>query len=511
MDTNEEFLAEVPVHISNEQLIYEQGFSVSVAQGSEPGNALDNNGAIGQSITYSDPEGPQWWNGGSGAQIQGLLYDQPNKEVDSLGLLTRLGNGAFTPLQLTRWEEIGDNGGMEFFISPNLRKRFKSSEAQGYINIESLNNVDVILTSDTSLWSRCIVVEGASNIYSDNGLNPEGDVDQFSLRNHDSVDKLGNDEVSGKGMGWFPGYAIDVESGERLNIFFAENSAYNDERSQMIIQNDTFGNGDDMIWNPNQFGFAPPTNGLLSPLYQLYMGGQHFVYVTKDKYDGCAELHNIMSDETIFSSVKRGTVLGSVTYTGFPLSNIPLLDISEGLIPNDVTFKVRVTNSYNKETVAEDLTDPQEFTNFGDTPVYQFEFGNVAATEKEYGDEDNPLADVNVVPNPYYAYSAYETSQFDNSIKVTNLPARATVTIYSLDGKFIKQFRRDESPSIKEGSNPARAEGQIYPALEWDLKNDKGIPVASGVYIFHIEAPDLNAERSIKWFGVNRKFDPTGL
>ena len=51
---------------------------------------------------------------------------------------------------------------------------------------------------------------------------------------------------------------------------------------------------------------------------------------------------------------------------------------------------------------------------------------------------------------------------------------------------------------------------QITPALEWDLKNSKGIPVASGVYLIHINAEGLG-ERVIKWFGVARKFDPSGL
>ena len=41
-----------------------------------------------------------------------------------------------------------------------------------------------------------------------------------------------------KGMGWFPGYAIDIETGERLNIVFAEDSWL------------TSDNGNDMLWNP---------------------------------------------------------------------------------------------------------------------------------------------------------------------------------------------------------------------------------------------------------------------
>ena len=36
-------------------------------------------------------------------------------------------------------------------------------------------------------------------------------------------------------MGWFPGYAIDVESGCRLNIFFGENSVYRPD--EPIISN----------------------------------------------------------------------------------------------------------------------------------------------------------------------------------------------------------------------------------------------------------------------------------
>ncbi|HRU62337.1 MAG TPA: hypothetical protein P5565_12775, partial [Bacteroidia bacterium] len=54
--------------------------------------------------------------------------------------------------------------------------------------------------------------------------------------------------------------------------------------------------------------------------------------------------------------------------------------------------------------------------------------------------------------------------------------------------------------------------GGVYPdlnldsSLEWDLKNTKGIPVASGMYIIHVEAPGIG-ERTLKWFGVMRPLD----
>jgi hypothetical protein len=46
--------------------------------------------------------------------------------------------------------------------------------------------------------------------------------------------------------------------------------------------------------------------------------------------------------------------------------------------------------------------------------------------------------------------------------------------------------------------------------LEWDLRNNRGIPVASGVYLMNIDAGELGS-KTIKWFGINRKFDPSGL
>ena len=87
---------------------------------------------------------------------------------------------------------------------------------------------------------------------------------------------------------------------------------------------------------------------------------------------------------------------------------------------------------------------------------------------------------------------------------------QATITIYSLDGKFIRQYERNEELQAPEGAARAIRFAQDVPDLEWDLKNAKGIPVASGVYLIHIDAGSLG-ERTIKWFGVNRQFDPTGL
>ena len=75
-----------------------------------------------------------------------------------------------------------------------------------------------------------------------------------------STDPLYNSNyINEYGMGWFPGYAINIETGERLNIMFSENS--------WLVSN----NGRDMQLNP--------TSTLYDPLGMPIFGGQHYVYV----------------------------------------------------------------------------------------------------------------------------------------------------------------------------------------------------------------------------------------
>jgi hypothetical protein len=116
----------------------------------------------------------------------------------------------------------------------------------------------------------------------------------------------------------------------------------------------------------------------------------------------------------------------------------------------------------------------------------------------------NHLDQIRVVPNPYYAYSAYETSELDNRVKITNLPGTCTVTIYSIDGVLIRQYKRDVGPNTHYGESTEKT--NLDSSLDWDLKNTKNIPVSSGVYLIHVEAPGLG-ERTVKWFGVMRPFD----
>ena len=124
---------------------------------------------------------------------------------------------------------------------------------------------------------------------------------------------------------------------------------------------------------------------------------------------------------------------------------------------------------------------------------------------------DSSLNMINVVPNPYYGYSAYEINELSTTVKITNLPPKSVITIYTLDGKFIQQFKRDERATLNDLSrNTGVCYKQFAPDVEWDMKNNKGIPVASGVYLIHIAAEGMG-ERTLKFFAINRQFDPSRL
>ena len=90
---------------------------------------------------------------------------------------------------------------------------------------------------------------------------------------------------------------------------------------------------------------------------------------------------------------------------------------------------------------------------------------------------------INIVPNPYYAFSEYETSKVDNRVKIINLPEKCTIKIYNVSGKLIKTFKKSSPVTF----------------LDWLLVNEQNIPVASGVYLVHVDVPGVG-ERIIKSF-----------
>ncbi|MDQ3016967.1 MAG: hypothetical protein M3R25_09670 [Bacteroidota bacterium] len=523
-DPSKIYVNEKPIAELNEQLIAELGISVFIGQSDDAGDKADpSNGTIGYDLKYKDNGDPIWLSF-IGDDLAGVPFfnfvqteipDYPNYFLDPESAFSDF--SPFVPFALVDHllDEPAENP-FGYNVTPGWLNPNAGTMPQFGLTLQNLNNVDIIITSDTTKWSRCVVVETSNEYYTSpngDGLPSEGNKLNLQKRSRPSVSKHDNNDDgfpdpdgakdnNGNpitGMGWFPGYAVDVETGLRVNIFFGENSSYNEAIGGLLGVGTA---GIDMLWNPRPE--IVTTQGNAIPLnFELYAGGRHYIYVTRQPYDGCEALR-LDLDRT---NIVKARALANVTWTAIPiLSNDPtitLLPLNEGLIPNDVTIKLRVDNPYQL------AVGNGEHNGY---PTYRMEFTEVAPSPLTEADYAEALGEINVVPNPYLAYSDYEQSSFDNTVKITNLPAMCTVTIYSLDGRFIRQYTRNEvgKPNSPPRTLPPVAVNQIVPDVEWNLKNFAGIPIASGVYLIHVDAPGLG-ERVIKWFGVSRQFDPSGL
>lgn len=89
---------------------------------------------------------------------------------------------------------------------------------------------------------------------------------------------------------------------------------------------------------------------------------------------------------------------------------------------------------------------------------------------------------INVFPNPYYGVNTEELNKYNRFVTFSHLPAKATVRIFNLAGVLVKTIEKDDP-------------GQF---LRWDLQNNSGLPVASGLYIAYIDLPDLGSTKIVK-------------
>ena len=86
------------------------------------------------------------------------------------------------------------------------------------------------------------------------------------------------------------------------------------------------------------------------------------------------------------------------------------------------------------------------------------------------------LARVHTVPDPYYVTNALETTANNKVLNFVNLPAQCIVRIYSVSGVLVNVLTHNDPTG-----------GGL---LTWNLRNRNNQFVASGVYFYHVEAPD---------------------
>jgi len=518
------------IDFENEQLIPQWGISITIEQVGWPGkgNNPSQNGYIYSSITWGDPLrrwldletakdndgsplGPDNW------IRSGRVKDNENPgamdypSLDDKEYYEKVVGGTWAPYLLVCKDFRSSD--------PNKEYRHGIAYHNGQANIkwevERLSSIDFVITKDKKMWSRSPVMEMCNYDFNNGAMftpgPSEGNQWKFGLRKGASIDKMGkttnigdtlnpnaSNFIGATGMGWFPGYAIDVETGERLNIAYGEDSRYPDQ------------NGRDMLWNP--------TNSYASDLYYMtggasgdyYFGGKHYVYVfghNRNTNDGvwympAYDHGKFIYDQLVNVDVDMGSaalakrfVWRNVMWVHRPILT-PDIIIEKNpsdpyyFIRTDVKVRIRVANPYRRAHWEFAKENPVNYN----LPYYSFSLKDIATTKDDLPTAKDALDLIRVVPNPYYGYSEYERSQLQNLVKITNLPQVCTISIFTVNGTLIRRFKKDSPLSYQD----------------WDLKNEYGISIASGIYIVHVDVPGVG-EKIVKWFGALRPIDLTNF
>ncbi len=91
------------------------------------------------------------------------------------------------------------------------------------------------------------------------------------------------------------------------------------------------------------------------------------------------------------------------------------------------------------------------------------------------------LDKINVVPNPYVAYSdlegpaALSSKRGDNRLQFRNLPPKCTIRIYTMVGELVDTIIKDDDTSI----------------ASWNVLSYEGQRLSYGVYIYNVDVPGV--------------------
>lgn len=192
---------------------------------------------------------------------------------------------------------------------------------------------------------------------------------------------------------------------------------------------------------------APNANGIWDPS-TAGDGGREFVWV----------------DSTTYQPVTDPTFTDDSTN----------VDILQGSLPLLYEFASRsLTGSLpaNGDKIVFQTSIPAKVS---DT----FTFSTTRANQFNAALAKNELNQVLAVPNPYFNHSTYELNQFNHVMKFTHLPVQCTLRIFNLAGDLIRTIEKNDNTS----------------QVTWDLLTDHGLPVASGIYIYHVTAPGVGTK-----------------
>lgn len=437
--------------------------------------------------------------------------------------------------------------------------------------LTNLYSVDIVLTPDQSLWTRALVLEsGSSKSTDDYSVTQNFNGQTYKNIRHEpkncpSVGKDGQPDNSGTtGFGWFPGYAINVETGERLNIMFAENST------------DELNNGNDMIFNPtdvyayardpradtflldeegNKIELSETQFDNLRDSYGLVYGepsngGRHYVYILGSSGNTANTFYTYTSRKRNYNDSESRVSAQGVQHGGRFTGS------------NGVEYPYYECGPYDECTwVCEKFkTLGNEYASNQRKSRKMQIFNNVMYTSIPMPTQMNRdrwlASDATIKLRVSRPYMRYSSRWYDNVSQAPYADQNDGYPMYSFTTKNVSPEKIEKAevvdnmlqeinivPNPYYGFStyehnalqnyirivnlPTRCTISIYTVngtlirtltkgtdaqsfVEWDLKNHANIPIASGVYIIHVKA-DGYGERTLRFFCNMRPTDLNGF
>jgi hypothetical protein len=384
------------------------------------------------------------------------------------GILLRVYGPA---LEVKGWDYTGGNGtGARWFTGINFGlEQFFGGLSIGpnflgaTIADDAYRDVDIVFSTDTTGWS---LIYGHVGAY---GLNNETIVAPFKI------------------------FEVDPTDGDATPV--QVNATMRDQNNRnMWLLDETLG-GD---------GLGPQTRVYLHITNRPYDAGAQDPVLWGHSVDETPTMFSMdftsRNAEAVAWNLLARTAVGAGSDGGTTITAAERSSIYSQ-IPDDGTFHILANHiiiSY----------------------VDEFSFTSTARTEATKAQAKSTMKDIRVVPNPYYGRSTYQASLFDKRVKFTNLPAECTIKIFTVSGDLVKTLVHNnqtngdvQNGNDRRNTNPLNlfAEPDAnFTALEtWNLQNEDGKFVASGMYIALVEAKGVG-KKLVKFAVIQEEIQING-
>jgi hypothetical protein len=121
--------------------------------------------------------------------------------------------------------------------------------------------------------------------------------------------------------------------------------------------------------------------------------------------------------------------------------------------------------------------------------LYRLTAPRVIYDEKLAGED---IEKINVFPNPYYGHYSNEFNRYDRHVTFSHLPPRAVIRIFNIAGQMVRKLEKD---------NPDQF-------MRWNMLSETSFQIPSGIYIVHIDLPDLGKYKILKLAIFTEDFTP---